>query len=77
MPRGLLLVLLVACDAAVPPDRTVEEPGIYAVGTRRIDIGRTLQVWYPTAPAEIAAEIPIESLEIDPLRRATRRCSLA
>jgi len=65
IPRGLLLPLLVACDATVPPDRTVEEPGIHAVGTRRIEIGRTLQVWYPTGSAP--TEVAIESLEIDPV----------
>lgn len=44
----------------------MEESGSYAVGTRRIDLGRTVQVWYPTnsSPTEIA----IETLEIDPLR---------
>jgi dienelactone hydrolase len=66
MPRGLFLLLLVACDVAVEPDRTVEEPGIHAVGTRRLDIGRTVQIWYPTVSAP--AEIAIEMLEIDPLR---------
>lgn len=66
IPRGLLLILLVACESTVPPDRTVEEPGAYAVGTRRIDIGRTLQVWYPTVTA--SSEVAIETLEIDPVR---------
>jgi len=44
IPRGLLPAPLVACEASAPPDRTVKQPGVHAVGTRRIDIGWTLQI---------------------------------
>jgi len=64
--RGLLLCLLVACEAEIPPDRSVEQPGAHSVGTRRIDLGRTAQVWYPTTSP--MADVAIETLEIEPLR---------
>jgi len=64
--RGLLLCVLVGCEAEIPPDRSVEQPGEHAVGTRRLDLGRTVQVWYPTTST--MADVAIETLEIDPLR---------
>jgi len=67
-----LLVLLVACASpSVPPDRSVEQPGGWAVGTTRFTVhdaarSRDLvaQAWYPT-PAPAAAT-PIEMLEAEP-----------
>jgi dienelactone hydrolase len=64
----LLLVLLAACgEPAVEPDRSVESPGAYAVGTSRLDVGgATVQAWYPTDA--VPTDVAIESLEAEPHR---------
>jgi len=69
-----MLCLFVACSSPTDPDRSVEESGPHAVGTRRItttDATRsyTFQAWYPSTSAE--AEVAIESLEAEPLRTRT------
>ncbi|CAN5915042.1 hypothetical protein BH11MYX3_BH11MYX3_35380 [soil metagenome] len=72
IPRVLLLsVYVAACGSSTDPDRSVEQPGTHAVGTRRItatDATRsyTLQAWYPTS--SVTAEVAIESLEAEPIR---------
>jgi predicted dienelactone hydrolase len=66
IPRVLLVSLAVACGSSEPPDRSVEAPGEFSVGTTRLDVGRAIQVWYPTASAP--TEIAIESLEPEPVR---------
>ncbi len=71
--RRLLIVAVAACGSSGPaPDRSVEAPGPYAVGTARFEVSGggpapyVMQAWYPTdaAPAPVA----IEQLEISPRR---------
>jgi len=64
--------LCIACrDPAVPPDLSVEQPGVYGVGTSRFVVdatgGRTLvaQAWFPTSDAVTSADIA--TLEAAPL----------
>jgi dienelactone hydrolase len=69
-----MLCLFVACSSPTDPDRSVEQPGAHAVGTRRItttDATRsyTFQAWYPTTSP--TADVAIESLEAEPLRSRT------
>lgn len=73
MLRYLAVVALVACGSDDPVDLAVESPGPNSVGTARFEIrddarARDLiaQAWYPTAT--IAADVAIETLEIDPVR---------
>lgn len=71
IPRLSLVCLLAACGTPAQPDRTVEQPGVHAVGTRRIDVSDashayTLQAWYPTT--SVTADVAIESLEAEPRR---------
>ncbi len=66
--------LLVACgEPAVPPDRTVEQAGMYAVGTTRFTVSdaarsRDLvaQAWFPSEVP--ATDTMIELLEPDAMR---------
>ena len=68
--KSLLVMLAVAaCGSSTPPDRSVEEPGMFAVGTHATTItdtarSRTLtvQLWFPTATA--AAGTPFEQQEL-------------
>lgn len=69
-----MLCLFVACSSPTDPDRSVEEAGPHAVGTRRITTTDgpgtyTFQAWYPTTSA--TADVAIESLEAEPLRTRT------
>ncbi len=70
---GLIVVAGAACGGDPSPDRSVEQAGIHEVGTSRSTItdtsrGRTLvmQTWYPTETA--ATDVPIEMLEVEPIR---------
>ncbi len=69
--RLALVCLIAACGSPTAPDRSVEEPGTYAVGTRRIEVTSgpqtfTVQAFYPTDAA--TAPVAIESLEAEPRR---------
>jgi dienelactone hydrolase len=69
--RVWLVSLIAACGSPTEPDRSVEQPGPYAVGTRRIDVTSgsqsfTVQAFYPTDAA--AAPVAIETLEAEPRR---------
>jgi dienelactone hydrolase len=69
--RVWLVSLLAACGSPTEPDRSVEQLGAYAVGTRRIDVtsgpqSLALQAFYPTDAQ--TAPIAIESLEAEPRR---------
>jgi dienelactone hydrolase len=73
MLRHVAFVALVACSSGDPIDLAVEAPGPNSVGTARFEIqdaarARALiaQAWYPTAT--VAADVAIESLEIEPVR---------
>lgn len=68
-----LVTTVAACGSDPAPDTSVEAAGPHEVGTTRAvatDAARnrtlTLQVWYPTDT--VAADLPIEMLEADPIR---------
>lgn len=71
---GLALALAGGCGGgSAAPDRSVEQPGPYAAGTRRLvatDAARgrtlTMQAWYPTDA--VATDVAIETLEEEPHR---------
>lgn len=71
-----LVVCTVACGSpAVPPDRSVEEPGPHHVGTSRIETSDsitayTIQLWYPTTGDE--SDVAVEELEAEPRRTQYR-----
>ena len=69
----VIAIALAACGGGTAADLSVEQDGPYQVGATRIDLtdasrGRTLttELWYPTDA--IAADVPVEMLEIDPHR---------
>lgn len=70
---GIVVTLIACSGGGAAPDRTVEQPGLHGVATTRFvatDPARartlTVQAWYPSAA--LAADLPIEMLEIDPVR---------
>jgi dienelactone hydrolase len=70
-----VLLILAACSSPVPPNRSVETPGEYTVGTTRIEASDAttsyvMQAWYPTDSAAI--DTPIEQLESEPRRSQYR-----
>jgi dienelactone hydrolase len=78
MKWAALLVCAIACSSPAP-DRSVEKPGPYAVGTARIEASDAttsyvMQTWYPTDG--VVTDVPIEQLEAEP-RRTTYRDLLA
>lgn len=72
----VVAVAVASCGSpSVPPDRSVEEPGPYAVGTTRIEAADAttsyvMQAWYPTEGA--VAGVAIEDLETEPRRSEYR-----
>lgn len=73
--KWLCAIALAACSSPTPADRSVEEPGRYAVGTARIEgtdatTSYVMQAWYPTDAA--ATDVPIENLEAEPRRTQYR-----
>lgn len=78
IPRLLLAISILGalgaaagCGSPASPDLSLEQPGIHAVGTRRLEVtdstrGYVLQLWYPTTATP--ADVPIEQLEAEPVR---------
>lgn len=71
--RFVVILGLIGCSDSVPPDRSVEAPGTYAVATTRFvvhDIARTrdltVQAWFPTTATVV--DTPITELEAEPPR---------
>jgi predicted dienelactone hydrolase len=70
----LVVMFFCACsDPSVPPDRSVESPGGWPVGTSRFTVTDTarsrdlvVQAWYPTDGA--ATDTRIDQLEVDPFQ---------
>ncbi|HSN24645.1 MAG TPA: dienelactone hydrolase family protein [Kofleriaceae bacterium] len=68
--KSLTVILAIAaCSSSPAPDLSVEQPGMYAVGTHATtltDAGRsrtlTVQLWFPTEAA--ATDTPFEQLEL-------------
>ena len=79
MKRLCCFTVVIAACSSPAADHSVEKPGPYAVGTKRIEASDAttsyvMQAWYPTDG--VVTDTPIEELEAEP-RRTTYRDLLA